>query len=435
MKWSELSSLPEQNSRRSNTKLHVSWRYPGLSRKYFRSREGRKPILVGIEPNPGPNSKALVVRKATKKSPAKSMHRIANLAQHPAGRLGAPYRNMMNSALNQLGGRSNPIGRTASTDEFAKYLACLNNPFDCAPARSGVDCALPTGVFSLYSRNVGTTNTSGGQSLIFHPRCWNAMYYTNNVASPYTYSVGVPSFPQTAAVQAIYNKCRVISAGVRIRNLQPSTADQGQIALVVMPSESLVEATGAVPNLNGGSTFTFGIQEALNHPNASIIPFRRGATAIWRPQDPNSFVFTQGLVTPTGLTEIVETAQAVPYFAVTFANTQPSASFEFEFVIHMEGTVGTGYTGVVAVSPTLHSLPSATAMNAVKQMHGPALNKSCFTGSVGGVVENQVLASSSTKSSESALIDRAKKKDGGFDWGKFATDVLSFGASVLPMIL
>jgi len=329
--------------------------------------------------------------------------------------------------MNQYSGMSNPIGRLPTSDEFSKYLQCLNNPFDCGPARSGVDCALPTGVFTLYSRQIINTSSTGSIGLIGHPRVFNALYASGSTGNPYTYTINLTSFPQTTGVQAIYTKGRVISAGIRIRPMQPSTADQGQIAMVVLPGETELEATGVVPYDALTNPYSWGWNEVLQHPNASVYPFRRGGTVIWRPQDPNSFVFTQGIINKNGVTDVVDTAQSIPYFAIAIANTAASATFEIEYVTHIEGVIGTTYSGVVAVQPTLHSLPSSVAMNAVKSIQGPALTKSSFVGTLGGITENRATAGSTPQ------VGTAKK--GGFDWGKFATDVLSFGASVLPMIL
>lgn len=399
--WGEPSSPREQNS--------------GRVRRYS---ESASYYLVGVESNPGPG------KVAGRKKPAKPK----------SGKQVVPMRGSQRawvaSAARQASGRTNVVGHQdrVETDNFSKYLACLNNPFDNGPARSGVDCAIPTSVASLYARSFVQCTSGGYVSLIAHPRCSNPLYSTGTAGAPYNYGVQIGSFPQSAGAQAIFTKGRVISAGIRIRSAQPSTADQGMISVVMMPGESINEVQNQVPNLAPGNTFNFGYNEIAGHPNASVYPFRRGCTVMWRPQDPNSFIFNQSIISLANITDSIDTAQSIPYFAIGVNGAAASAIFELEYVVHLECVIGSTYAGVVESASTIRAIPSYAAMNAVKQLHGPALNKSSFPGSVGGIVENRDTPFGGPGGTSS-------KSKSGFDWGKLATDVLSFATSVLPAIL
>lgn len=358
-KWSAPSSLPEQ-----------------ISGNLTRRVESRAYNLVGIESNPGPTSKRGGIKKLRKLKP-----------QH-SGKRRHPNTDIQTSALRQLNGlKAYGLNTTLDTSSSMKaYLACLDNPFDNAPARSGVDCGLPTALCTFYRRFTQQTNSNGSYSTVVHPRISSPNLSSSSNGAPYTYVGGV-DFNQTPAAQAVFSKGRVCSMGLRIRPLQPSTADQGRLSIGLLPAESITDIAN-MPGWGTSGTFNYGFQEFAGLPTVSTYSFKDGASVYWRPQDPNSFVFQGTLINPSSSTDALDALQSVPFFVMGLSNTAPTASFDVEMVLHMECTIVSGYTGVISAQSSPVAYPPATLLNKVKEQFGHNLNKASHSGTIGGLLGN-----------------------------------------------
>jgi hypothetical protein len=291
------------------------------------------PELVGVETNPGPKKGA----KGKKKGKQVVMTR-------PQGK-----------KRNASGPKS--LKDTYNLRHVACYLRTLNNPFTYPPCRPGVDTALPTGLCTSYLRSVITTSGAGNCSMVFYPgRVNNPFMYSSSAGAPYTFGAAAVQPAQSAQITSLYEKVRVLACGVRIRPVQPATANQGTITAALLGSErgSDTVAYGIVTT----AAATFGFNEYGNFQSSVMVRFADSACAFWRPQDPNSFVFSETALTDS-LTA-VNTIQGVPFIVMGIAGAAATANFIVELVIHYEGYILGGNAGVIAVDKA-----PATAFNTV----------------------------------------------------------------------
>jgi len=307
------------------------------------------PRLVCIESNPGPPKRGKGKKaKKGKGNKGKKGMLIPHEARAVPGRFGNTIR----------------LGRSPSMgfpDHIKRYQQLLNNPFDHPPVRVGVGCAVPTGLMTCYIRQGASCAASGNTAFIFYPgRLVNApIMNTNQTTAPYTWS-SFATFPQAANINSIYEKVRLIAAGVRIMPTQPSTADQGVISCGLMPSlrSSDLNNFGVQTTAAG----TIGLVEYPSLTESTVIPFKRGASIFWRPQDSNSFNFQETYLVDTALS--TTTLTGVPFMYAGLSGCAATAAFELEFIAHYEGVIAAGNAGVVDQSrspatPDHHALLAA----------------------------------------------------------------------------
>jgi hypothetical protein len=371
--------------------------------------------LVGIELNPGPPKKL----KSKKKQPQqKKQVNSRSLQRVPVTDAAVPGR------------YPTPRNVTFGGSQMAGYMRCLNDPFNCPPVRPGVGCALPTGLFTCYSRqSMMQANGIGNFTLIFNcGRLQAPLMYSNGVSSPYTVSVQSPStYPQYTAVTALYEKARLLASGIRIIPMQNSTADQGQISSALIPAVRVADVNnfGCITT----STCTFGYNEYPNFPETLMVPFKAGSTTFWRPQDPNSFAFREAPLTDSATassssTFTNETLQGIPFVVVGFSGLSTSQSqWVVEIISHFEGTIAAGNAGVIDLQRS-PPVDDGTAIRAADAVFGVG-NRTAKPGYYGSY--NPSISSAGT-----TYPPVTKKKSGNGAWVK---DLLSLGSSVVPMIL
>jgi hypothetical protein len=367
--------------------------------------------LVCVELNPGP--------------PAKKKQKLSTKKGKNVGRVGKLNVAKRSGALARPGYNANPRTMTMGITHLVEYMRNLNNPFDCPPARPGVGCAVPTGLFSVYFRGTYSALTSSGLSFVFLPgRLQSPVMVSTSSAANYTFGAwsAITQFPQYPAITALYEKARLLSAGIRLIPTTNSTNDGGQIAAALIPSVRVadINAFGQITS----TTATYGFNEYANFPETLVTPFRDGATVFWRPQDPNSFAFKESILTDTVTASASssfsqETLQGTPFMVMGTSGTGTSASCVFEFIAHYEGTIAAGNAGVIELSrapPT----NDGTAIAAVDRVFGPG-NRTAVPGYMKGYAESN---------------NPRQKRGGGSDWlATLGSSVIPIGASILKALL
>jgi hypothetical protein len=344
--------LSEQTQVIIDEDLQVCFRCPGC--QFWHDKYSRilhtLTDLVGIELNPGPPKKQRVQQKKNRQTqPTKS--RIGKLTQinNPSQARAAPGRN------------PNPRTMSMGIQHLAAYMRCLNDPFNEPPARPGVGCALPTGLMTCYSRATYTTSAAGIISLVFIPsRMQSPIMGSVSTGAPYAFAPSNPTqFPQYPAITALYEKVRVLAAGVRIIPMQNSTNDAGQVSTALVPGLRLSDQTnfGQVTTLAA----TYGVIEYANFPETLQSPFKLGATIFWRPQDPNSFVFREAPLIDTA-SSMSDSIQNQPFMIAAIAGAASLAAYIVEFIVHYEGTIAAGNAGVI----DLQRAPPTSDLQALK---------------------------------------------------------------------
>jgi len=328
--------------------LQVCFRCPGCQFWYNKYSRVLKTLtdLVNVELNPGPPKKT---KKPKQTKVVKS--RIGRLTQinNPTQARAAPGRN------------PNPRTMSMGLQHLAAYMRCLNDPFNEPPARPGVGCALPTGLFTAYLRQTFTTSGAGTGSFVFIPsRLQNPIVTSGTASAPYSFgTAGISPFPQFSAINALYEKARILAAGVRLIPLQNSTNDQGLVSTALIPGLRTADV------INFGQTTTIaatqGFNEYSNYPQTLQSPFKIGATTLWRPQDPNSFVFREAPMSDN-VSGIADSLQNQPFMVAGFSGTAASAQFIAEFIVHFEGTIAAGNAGVI----DLQRAPPTSELQALK---------------------------------------------------------------------
>jgi len=303
--------------------------------------------LVGVELNPGPPKKQNKPKKPQTKMVKSRIGRLTQI-NNPTQARAAPGRN------------PNPRTMSMGLQHLGAYMRCLNDPFNEPPARPGVGCALPTGLMTCYLRYLLTTTGGGSGSFVFVPsRMASPIMSSGTTSAPYTYGSAGNDYPQKTAIAALYEKVRLLASGVRIMPTMNSTNDAGSISTALIPGLRAADVTNFGQVSTGAATI--GYQEYPNFAQTLVSPFKVGATILWRPQDPNSFVFREGPLTDT-VSSIGDSLQNQPFMVAGFSGTAGSATWIVEFIAHYEGTIAGGNAGVV----DLQRAPPTSDLQALK---------------------------------------------------------------------
>jgi hypothetical protein len=183
---------------------------------------------------------------------------------------------------------------------------------------------------------------------IYPGRVASPITYSNTGNSPYNYANLSSTNPsQATQIAALYEKVRLLACGVRIIPIQAATADQGVIVGSLLGAERAADAVLFGVTVTGSASANYGFNEIGNYQGSTMTPFRKGLTAVWRPQDPNSFVFQEAFLTDT--TTSVSTVQGVPFIQVGISGVASGAQFIIEYIAHYEGYVLAGNAGVIAI--------------------------------------------------------------------------------------
>lgn len=363
--------------------------------------------LVGIESNPGPN--ATGKKKNTQRQTAKGKN---------VGMVGKIKKNLVTPGESRAapGRNPQPTRMNMGFNHLVPYMRCLNNPFDFPPSRPGVACALPTGLITCYLRvpYAAGANTS----FIFNPNRMAAPIMSSvTQSSNYNFGQSQGDFPQKTAVTALYEKVRLLAAGVRLIPAANSTADSGLIASALIPGlrSADINSFGQITT----TTAIYGFNEYPTFPQAALTPFKNGVTVLWRPQDPNSFVFREAPLTDTA-GSIADSLQDQPFMVVGvsgLAFPTGGTPFIIEFIAHYEGIIAAGNAGVIELSrapPT----PDAAAIAAADRVFGEG-NRTSYPSTT-----------DSFMGYHARVGDRGGRGKGSSLW----KDLADFGSSVAPVI-
>jgi hypothetical protein len=242
---------------------------------------------------------------------------------------------------------------------------------------------------------------------------------SGTATSPYAFGYAGPiAFPQFNAINALYEKCRLLAAGIRIIPMQNSTADQGQITTALIPSVRVADLGPFGVTASGSAIY--GYNEYPNFPQALSIPFKVGTSLFWRPQDVNSFVFREAPLTDTQSASqsssfLNETLQGIPFGVIGMSGLFSGASYVIEMISHFEGTIAAGNAGVIDLQrapPT-----SESQMIAIADRVFGETNRTGKPGYYGSF--NPKVSSSGPKS-------------GSSNW---SSNLLQLGSSVAPLLL
>lgn len=345
-----------------------------------------------------------------------------------------------------------------SASAFTSYIHALNNPWDFSPQRSGVDCGIPTALVRAYLNVTGTidNNLGFGTCWVAYPRLWTPIYrgeWDNSVtAAPWAYnntsSEAGQDFPQTASAQRIFEKARISACSMRLTPIVNATSDQGSITFALIPPfspDGITNVNPRLPFVQGGHSADdilcqLGGDWLQQHPLAQTVPFRHGATAYWRPQDPNSFTFQSAFLQQTepsdagdtSVTNTIAATQGVPFFAFYVSGATEGALFRLEMVLHLECTIASHYDGVVANGLAPHVIPAATALTAVRKVFGGVSEKSGHVGTSSGLVQSSGGGGTNVISKIASAVKTAASVGG--DVVDAAEKFMHFGSSVLSTV-
>jgi hypothetical protein len=382
--------------------------------------------LVGIESNPGPPKRQKQTRKA------KNTGKVGLLSSG-----GGPLGTKLTSRA-APGRVVNPRSLTMGFSHLVEYMRCLNDPFNFPPVRPGVACAVPSGLMTCYGRftvSLGSSPTS----FVFNPnRMQDPIMVSFSTSAPYTYSILGPFtvFPQYPAINALYEKVRLLASGVRIIPTNPSLNDGGAIVTAQIPT---LRYTDIVPyGLIVSSSGTQGVNEIPAFPQALFTPYKNGATMFWRPIDPGSFVFREAFLTDTatatggpfvGALQDSYLIQPVMMAGLSGISVSPQTTIVIEFIAHYEGLIAGGNAGVIELvraPPTPDSAAIAVADKVFGQDNRTSIPS--YTDSFLGFAQKMGQAGFN------AGRQNGRKGGGGGGSSSIWKDLAQFGSSVAPVV-
>jgi hypothetical protein len=268
------------------------------------------------------------------------------------------------------------------------YRQVLSNPWEPIPVRLGGETMQPSGIATCTTRFTITTSSVGNQSFVYYPWADSPFIESNSADAPYSYNAtSFGKFPQGPSMSFIATGGRIIAAGIRVTSLQNSTADQGLITIGCLPRET-VDVVGTDGLTQGGfpyfttTTATQGFNEFMNYLGTETYPFRCGASAVWRPEDPLDFTFRSQVTSSASVPDVGSLTPLIPFFVVGISGTATGASVLVELISHIEYTITEGTTGVVNTG--MGSMSSIDSFKTAKSLFAGLVNTS-FEGITGGL--------------------------------------------------
>lgn len=256
-----------------------------------------------------------------------------------------------------------------------EYMKTLVDPFTYAGVKIGWGCLCPSSVTTIYFRGTATANADGSLAIIARPAATNSIGIFNGGAA-----VGITSSVSStdaAAIDANFGSGRIISMGLKSFPSIAATSAPGISYCGALPGVNYTLISGMTPN--DLAAFPVSLQGI-----ASI-----GCCATGRPQDPNSFIFSNEVVDTGGYTGTVEFPFSVPYNA--YLGLPASSVVAYELAINIEGIVKlkTGAVGIgqnMSITKTLADYwPSVEKMWSYVSPQLPPVARSSFD--VGNALE------------------------------------------------
>lgn len=371
----------------------------------------------GVEPNPGPTHKAqdkrIVVaglKSFSQRHPDTRMVVYKNPKKQQNKRRGAVVTRIPRK-INQY--RTTGGHVLAAKFDMAAYKRVLDNPFDLVPVRLGGETMVPSGLATLVTRFSSNITSGGFMSYVLYPIATQqgstSGFASVTASAPYTYGALTPTlFPGGPSLAALSAEGRIVAAGVRVFTTNNSTADSGLVTIGCVPrdvaiSSAVISASG-FPIAPASVTATQGWNEFGNYLSTETYPLKMGATAVYRPQDPLDFTF-RGLINGVnGLGTVTPGGQLVPFFVVGVNAAGSGAGLFFEFVTHIEYTVGTGAAGIINTG--IGNMNSMDSFSVAKSLFG-SIYDTTMQGVVGGISSGATLMAQKANQAISNSMDRA----------------------------
>jgi hypothetical protein len=336
--------------------------------------------LIGIEPNPGPKGRrsGQKIGQKKKKSGKQAMVR-------PMG-IKAPNQTRRNTEV--LSSRMG-IQMSAVRSDMAQYQRVLSNPWDEMPVRLGGENMQPSGIATMNARGILALSGTGNTSIVVYPWAQQSLLSSGSASPTYTYAVNANfSFPGGASLDALAAEGRIIAAGIRITSIDNANNNQGVVTIGCLPRNQV--ATPNVGNDADGipfaatTTATQGYAQFFNYLQTESYPLRCGASAVWRPQDPLDFTFREvGVLGPVA--NFASGADLTPCFVIGITGASTTGNVLVELVSHIEYTVSSGTTGVVATGDG--NMSEADVYSVAKQTF-KGLTDSTFEGTTKGLLDS-----------------------------------------------
>jgi hypothetical protein len=336
--------------------------------------------LVGVEENPGPNkgkkkgnSTALVhVPTVGQKKPSEYKDPNAP-AVRAANKRAEKFKQKLQAHVSKnLKARS--FGISQGMTDIAKYLQCLNNPFDNLPVRLGGETMMPTGLATFTQRGTVVLPAGGNYSIVKWPN-QNWILVSASLNNPYTYAKAI-SGPSLSAFMAVANEARVVAAGIRVSTMAPATSNGGILSIGCLPRDRLAAAYAATVATSLGFPYgdnptpascTQGANEIFQYIQTEQYPLREGGSAIYRPEDPYDYIFHDYNVDPTAIQALEDVC---PFFVCGVVGASASTNLFIECVTHMEYTVKPSFTGII--NTELGQMSTVQSFGAAKALLGEA---------------------------------------------------------------
>jgi hypothetical protein len=319
--------------------------------------------LVGIEPHPGPRSKARRQVTVTTVSQRK-LQPVAKRLRRKSGR----------SMTGDMSAMSLSTGmRPSRPTDAHRYMCVLADPFSCEPVRLGGEMMQPSAIASLTYKGILLAGSNSTLSLVFYPRAVDPLLSSTNTGPPYTYVTQGVQFVSGASLGNIALGGRVISAGIRVQTVNSSQADNGIVTAGCIPRDVITIAGPAGVTLSGlpydSTTGALqGFAQFNNYSQTEIFPLKSGCSVVYRPTDPLDFTFRDTLTGNPALYVIDEAMP--PCMVVGISGCSGSSAILVELIAHIEYTVNEGSTGVVdqemgtLTTPELAKIANATFQQA-----------------------------------------------------------------------
>jgi len=178
--------------------------------------------------------------------------------------------------------RQRTTGRSSGTNAASQYLQSyvntLNDPFEYEALRIGFNCLVSSSLSAGFLRTSFTVNADGTFAVYSFPGVGNGFLTINTSGAAGTTWTGYGA-ANLSSLQIDYRAARVISGGIRCFALFPETSASGVLFAGTLPI-STRSALGAMSQ----ATLANAISSHLGIGT-------RGATALMRPQDNDSYVF------------------------------------------------------------------------------------------------------------------------------------------------
>jgi hypothetical protein len=287
------------------------------------------------------------------------------------------------------------------------YAKTLMDPERFPPVRLGGETMIQTGLTTLHQVFSFNTGVGTSSSIVFHPRAWQPLLFSNTSSAPYTYSGASYAWNANniATFQSLAASARVVSCKLKIYSTSSATNDNGTIIGGLCPRDDnffgnagntvTTEVTGSgsvITNYNnvssggyaivatlgsttyGGALVTQGYNEFSTEDWSSTVPLKDGMAIFWLPQDPQTLTFTsdrvrQNTIAIQGSSSITNAINLSPiqdpFFCIGLTGAA-TAVVNIEVFLNFEYTTTSGASSIVATESG--AMSSVESFSVVKKI-------------------------------------------------------------------